>query len=337
MDGICTLANDYVFDQLVALLNSIEAVYGDQMPVCIYPYDDRLERTRALLQSRPQVQIYADQTSIAAWDQWVRAVWDICPTARAVWDQAGSSGYHRVGTHRRYGAFDGPFDRFVYMDADTLLLQPLDTVFAALEESDFVTYDYQHKDLSHVYEITAPALQDIFTPTQLQTQIFCSGFYGSKRGLFPPTQRDQLLTQLAAGDAAILYPMAPDQTLLNYMVMRSHIAYQNLALSLPPDHRTGNSVTSTHFEVRGSQVYDRDRLLTYLHYIGVSSRRFAEICAGQNVMFPYREVFLHYRYWQSPESAPQLTGPVIDPQRSRRPSRWQRGWQKVQTWLGFNS
>ncbi|MFO7029254.1 hypothetical protein B9T07_04150 [Limnospira fusiformis CCALA 023] len=44
MDGICTLANDKVYDQLVALLNSIEANQGADMPVCIYPYNDNIER-----------------------------------------------------------------------------------------------------------------------------------------------------------------------------------------------------------------------------------------------------------------------------------------------------
>jgi hypothetical protein len=34
MNGIYTLANDKAFDQLVALLNSIEANYSEDAPVC---------------------------------------------------------------------------------------------------------------------------------------------------------------------------------------------------------------------------------------------------------------------------------------------------------------
>jgi hypothetical protein len=37
VNGIYTLANDVVYDQLVALLNSIEANVSPNIPVCIIP------------------------------------------------------------------------------------------------------------------------------------------------------------------------------------------------------------------------------------------------------------------------------------------------------------
>lgn len=45
-EGIYVLANDIVFDQLVAFLNSIEANAGKPYPVCIIPYDNRLEQVK---------------------------------------------------------------------------------------------------------------------------------------------------------------------------------------------------------------------------------------------------------------------------------------------------
>lgn len=143
MDGICTLGNDYVFDQIVALLNSIEAIYDKKMPVCIYPYDDNTEKLAAEIASRPQVTLYDDSVSIKRWDSFAKAVWDTHPTARQTWEKAGSKGYHRFGTHRRYCAFDGPFDRFVYMDADSILMSPLEFIFAQLETNDCIIYDFQ--------------------------------------------------------------------------------------------------------------------------------------------------------------------------------------------------
>ncbi len=44
MRGICSLGNDVVYDQLVGLLNSIDAILGPETPVCIYPFDDRIEK-----------------------------------------------------------------------------------------------------------------------------------------------------------------------------------------------------------------------------------------------------------------------------------------------------
>ena len=66
MNGICTLANDYVFDQLVALLNSIDVILGSEIPVCIYPFDDQTERISVAIANRPNVFIYQDQESIIA-------------------------------------------------------------------------------------------------------------------------------------------------------------------------------------------------------------------------------------------------------------------------------
>lgn len=304
MDGICTLANDRVYDQLVALLNSIEAIAG-AMPVCVYPYDDRTEKIAAEIARRPNVQLYQDVDSIQRWDKFARKAWDTHPTAREHWRDIGSSSYHRFGTHRRYCAFDGPFDRFLYMDADTLLMSSPEPIFNQLNESDWVVYDFQHRDPSHVYNLSSSKLAELFPPERVESEIFCSGFYASKQNLFGSDRRDWLIEQLSQGEAEVLYPMAPDQTLLNYMVMRSVIPSYNFALALSRTERTGNSVTSSHFEEKNGIVYDRSLRLTYLHYIGISSKVFTRVCSGENIDFPYRETFLHYRYLHEPDQRPK--------------------------------
>jgi hypothetical protein len=101
--------------------------------------------------------------------------------------------------------------------------------------------------------------------------------------------------------------MAPDQTILNYMVMRLGISNYNLALHLPPNQKTGCCVTSPHFEEREYILYDKGNRLTYIHYIGLSSKLFAQVCAGENIDFPYRDLFLHYRYLHEPENRPKFT------------------------------
>jgi hypothetical protein len=307
LDGICTLANDYVSDQLIALLNSIEAILGSDMPVCVYPYDDKTERIAAEIAKRPNVQLYQDKESIQRWDEFVRNVWDTHPTARQRWSKVTTDPYHRVGTHRRYGAFDGPFDRFIYMDADTLLMGPVEPIFEKLNHHDWVVYDFQYTDPSHVYELSSPKLRELFPPEQIESEIFCSGFYGSKKGIFDRDRRDWILAKLREGEAEVLYSMAPDQTILNYMVMRLGISHYNLALQLPPNQKTGCCVTSPHFEERERILYDRGNRLTYIHYIGLSSKLFAQVCAGENIDFPYRDLFLHYRYLHEPENRPKFT------------------------------
>lgn len=328
LEGICTLGNDRVADQIIALLNSIETMMGPEMPVCIYPYDDQVSKLADVISTRPQVALYDNQASINKWDTYVKALWDTHPTARQTWQSVGSNGYHRLGTHRRYCAFDGPFDRFIYMDADTVLMSPVHSIFKRLDTEDFITYDFQHKDPTHVYTVTNPRLHQVFAPERIKNEIFCSGFYATKRSILTPDQQDWLLLQLKSGDAEILYPMAPDQTLLNYFVMKLSLKYCNLALQLPPDQVTGNSVTSTHFEAHDHIVYDRAKRLTYLHYIGISSQRFKHLCQGENLAIPYRDVFLHYRYLHEPECQPTYFG-IPEPPMSPYPTMTQKILRKI--------
>ncbi|MCP2729297.1 Npun_R2821/Npun_R2822 family protein [Limnofasciculus baicalensis] len=311
MDGICTLASDQVYDQLVALLNSIEAIIGPETPVCVYPYNEDTSKIAAEIARRPHVQLYDNIESMERWDRFAKMAWDTHPTAKQRWLQAGSATYHRFGTHRRYCAFDGPFDRFLYMDADTLLMAPVDFIFAQLNESDCVVYDFQYKDPTHVYHVNSAQLNEVFAPPRIKAEIFCSGFYASKKDLFSEEQRNWLISTLKDGDADLLYPMAPDQTLINYMMMRSNFSVYNFALHLPSNQKTGCCVTSVNFQETDYILYDKGNRLTYIHYIGLSSKLFAKLCEGENINFPYRDLFLHYRYLHQPEKRPELTGKPI--------------------------
>lgn len=296
MDGICTLANDRVFDQLVALLNSIDANIGRDIPVCIYPFDDQLDRIRIEIQNRPNVMLYDDRESIRQWDEFMQHI-------------APEKLDHKLrlyGAHRRFCAFDAPFDRFIYMDADTLAMSSMDHIFALLDQHDWVVYDFQFLDPSKIYNTESPKLQDIFSVNRISQEIFCSGFYASKRGLFNAKQREELIASLLAGDREILYEGAGEQPAINYMVMKSGIKSCNLAHLLPFGESTGCSVTSRHFEEKDYVLYDRGRQLTYLHYIGIKPQRMEQVCKGENVLFPYRDLFLHYRFLHEPEKRPVL-------------------------------
>jgi hypothetical protein len=40
--GIYTLANDNLYDQVIALVNSIRKNYDPEIPICIIPYDEKI-------------------------------------------------------------------------------------------------------------------------------------------------------------------------------------------------------------------------------------------------------------------------------------------------------
>lgn len=308
INGIYTLANDRVYDQLVALLNSIEVHQGKETPVCVLPYNDEVSRISEEIARRPQVTLYDDTESIERWEAFSEAIWKTHPTAYESWQLSPGQRFNRVGMHRRFCGFDGPFDRFVYLDGDTLLMNSLDFVFEKLDDHDCVVYDFQYKDPSHVYDVTSPQLNEVFPQSRIESEIFCAGFYATKRDLFDEGDRQKILEYLRAGDAEILYPNGPDQSIINYMMMRLNRSVYNFSFHLSPEEKTGCCVTSPHFENRDYVLYDKGQRLTYLHYIGISLKAFAKVCAGENIEFPYRDVFLHYRYLHEPENRPQITG-----------------------------
>jgi len=300
MNGICTLANDYVFDQLVALLNSIDVILGSEIPVCIYPFDDQTERISVEIANRPNVFIYQDQESIDRWDKFMLA---------AAPERLNRSKFRLYGAHRRFCAFDGPFDKFIYLDADTLVMNSLTPVFDQLDNYDFVVYDFQFTDISKIYNSNSPKLRQIFPQNRIESETFCSGFYGAKQGTFNSEQRDWLISNLQNGESEILYSGAGEQPLINYMVMRSGLAVYNFARELPEDKKTGCSATSKHFEEIDHILYDKGNRLTYLHYIGVPPNINQAVCAGENLEFPYRELFLYYRYLREPDKRPVFLDP----------------------------
>ncbi|GAB4134702.1 MAG: hypothetical protein Fur0046_06840 [Cyanobacteria bacterium J069] len=333
MDGIYTLANDVVCNQLVALLNSIEVHAGREMPVAVIAYDNRLEQVKAAIAHRSQVTLLDDPALFEPWEAFSRQVWQAHPTAIATWRKRDIPDIYRLSCNHRYAAFDdrAPFDRFLYLDADTLLLASPQIFFDALDNHELVTYDFQHKDPSHIFNLNTPKLSQIFSNAEIVRSIFCSGCYASRRGLLNTEQRDWLLQNLTAGEAEILYPNAPNQSVLNYMAMRlaqrenESFSIYNLALNLPREQVTGNSVTSSHFVEQNGQVCDRGIPLTYLHYIGLSADLFNQLCNSINVDFPYRETFLHYRYLHEANQRPQLSGKPVLP----TPSLMQRLLRKL--------
>lgn len=308
-DGIYILANDVVVDQLIALVNSVRKNSKKNYPICVIPYDDRLQKTRQYVDSKNNVELLEDESLINRWEKFSTQIWERHPTAIAHWQAKGIEGVNRMGMHRRFCAFEGPFERYIYLDADTLAVGDLDNIFKHLDSFDWVVYDFQYKDVSHVFNTDSPILEKLFSAEQLAS-IFCAGMYASKLGLFTQEQLDWLLQELEQ-EADVLYSNGPDQSIVNYMTLKLDIQICNLSKHLSTDEVTGCCVTSSHFQEMGDQVLDKGTPLTYLHYIGISSKVFARVCGGENVDFPYRETFLHYRYLDNPSERPALDGELV--------------------------
>ncbi|AUB40359.1 Lipopolysaccharide biosynthesis protein, LPS:glycosyltransferase [Nostoc flagelliforme CCNUN1] len=303
IDGIYILANDVVYDQLVALLNSTEANAGREIPVCIIPYNEQLDKVKAEIASRNNITLFENYDSIAYWDDFATQIWKNYPRAQKTWRGWGFPELYRLPMHRKLCGLDGPFDRFIYFDADTLLMGPVDYVYEKLDAYDWVVNDFQYKsDLKFVFDGSSEQMQQVFNSDNLQSKVFCAGWFATKKNIFSPAIRAELLDKLIAGEAEVMCCLGPDQSLFNYMVLRSKIPYYNFAFH-DCKHSTGNH-WSSQFDVVDNMLYDQGRRLTYLHYMSINSSNFTQLCAGEDVNIPYRDVFLHYRYLKSPEQRP---------------------------------
>lgn len=298
-NGIYILANDVVFDQLVALLNSIETNISSEIPICIIPYNERLDKVRSEIATRPQVSLFENQESIERWETFAAQVWKSHDRAQQAWRDRQLPEVYRVEMHRKLCCFDGEFDRFVYFDADTLALSSLEPIFQKLEEYDWVTNDYQYSsDVKYIFD--APERFEVFDAETLRSKIFCAGWFASKKSVFTDEILRSLLTSLHSGEVDLLALWGTDQSLMNYMVLRSGISYYNFAATgtAPGSH------WSSIFEERDRILYDKGQPLTYLHYMSIPSSAFTRLCQGEETSIPYRELFLHYRYLKSPHDRP---------------------------------
>lgn len=322
--GVYTFANDVVYDQLVALLNSIEANGGRELPVCIIPYNNQLDKIRGEVASRNNVTLFEDDASIAFWEDFMTQAWKANKTAQKVWREIGKPEVRRVNFVRKLCSFDGPFDKFVYMDADTLLMGNLEQIYQKLDDYDWVVNDFQYKsDFHYIFNPEKKQLIDeIIGLEKAKSNIFCAGWFASKKGVFNKERVAELLGNLKSGDAEVLSLRGSDQPLYNYMVSRSGIPYYNFAYH-NLEEATG-SHWSSNFDVVDNVLYDKGKKITYIHFMSISSSKFAKLCGGEDVKIAYQDVFLHYRYLKSPEERPQL----------KPPSLWVRVQRNVRGFIG---
>ncbi len=130
--GIYCLANDKVLDWTIALCQSLR-VHEPLLPLIIIPFDERLDRL-----SR-----FAERYRFTI----LRG-----PSLERL-DRIGALFYpdSPVDTHafRKFAAFWGPFDQFVFLDSDIVALSALSEVMPACAGYDLVHLDF---DMDRVYE-----------------------------------------------------------------------------------------------------------------------------------------------------------------------------------------
>jgi hypothetical protein len=315
--GIYTLANDVVYDQLVALLNSIEANVNPDIPVCVIPYDERIDRVKQELHSRPNVTLFENWDSIQRWEEFAHQVWAAHP--RTSQTRLSRPKWYQGHLQRKFAAFDGLFDKFVFYDADSLAMKPLNDVFEKLDNYDFVFDDWEHVKPEPVAALNISVIESsgLYKEADIRPKIHCGSFFGSKRGFFDATELSRLKEQLIEKREVEWingHGWWDDVFLFNYLTLRCDRPLFNFTLSPNGQDRTGNCADADPFVNVDNVLYNEQGLkpIHRLHYMNYSSRDFARLCKGEDVDIRYKDVFLSYRFLKQPELKPtELKSPSL--------------------------
>lgn len=237
VDGVYFLANDGILDLAIAFLNSFR-MYNPDLPLCLIPFNADFGRIYALLQ-KYQFSVFS-----------ATGVLRRC-------DQISVRFHGRVlGHYRKLAIWEGPFERFVYVDSDTVALGSFEPVFGLLNAYDFLaTHSNIAAHRKWVWKDSIYAANDL-TREQIS--------YSGNTGLVCSRKKALLLDDIESGlpKALQLKPhmelMCAEQAFLNYLIVTSGKRYsslQSLALEdatqrIPMVYQAGRNLATSGGEVR---------------------------------------------------------------------------------------
>ncbi|MGB7518483.1 MAG: Npun_R2821/Npun_R2822 family protein [Spirulinaceae cyanobacterium] len=279
--GIYIVANDKVIDNAIALLNSIR-YYDPDVKVFLVPFNDQYQQVAQELKERHDVEVFPDLDFVNNFTSKVGEIFDRDFLALP-------------NKMRKFVFWFGPLDEFLYIDTDIIVFEKIAEVLDYLNEYEFLCCDYHHSGRGLI-DIFAPDIkkQGIFTEAELK-DVFNSGFWASKKGIFSEQQMYEMLKECAAHREYFDFSHnTTDQPILNYVVLKSTQKRLNLVKLNPGE--PGSWAGSPHFQEKEHILYDGQRRLKYLHWAGTPMKPGA----------PYRELWEYYRY-QGEEKPSQIS------------------------------
>lgn len=291
--GIYITANDKVLDHAIACLNSIRA-HDPSIPVMLIPYNDDYHQVAEVLGRDYGVEVYPDLDFIQRLSENLHGIF-------------GEGFFARPNQFRKQACWFGPFDRFLYIDTDVVVFSAIAKVLDALDDHDFISYDYQHR--GGIRNVFAPAIieQGVFTAAELEDMFNC-GFWGSKKGLVSEQDLYDTFAECAAHpDYFDFSEKTSDQPIINYLILKRMARRFNLVRQ--PGGGPGNWAGSPHFVQEGMALSDPNvnKPLDYLHWAGY---RIQPGC-------PYWDIWAYYRYLRDPDSRPvEIPAAALSPMKT---------------------
>jgi hypothetical protein len=273
--GVYFLANDGILDMAIAFLNSFRT-HNPSIALCLIPYAEDVEQLSSLRQQY-NFTIWRDAATLQRCDEISRS-------------------FHgcAVGQYRKLAIWEGPFDRFVYIDSDTVVLHSIDFALRYLDRFDFVT---SHSDIPHIRcWVWKDSVHSTGALTNKQISYAANtGFLASRRECL---SREQVQAQLSGAQALAQHMelLCCEQPLLNYLIVTSGLRYASLytiarntgtRLGIPLELWAGTPSVI----VRDGRVIHPRKKVLMMHWAGEWQRARDE---GRQI--PYYDLWSHYRY-----------------------------------------
>lgn len=310
--GIYFLANDRSLDHALALVNSIRR-WDTETPLVMIPHRAPFEYAARVLTQRRGITLYADTVRVERLMRNVRRIF-------------GANFFPRPDNLKKQLCWFGPFDEFLYLDADIIVFERIIQLVDALRDHDFLCYSDQHEGgIAHVFK---PSIlqANIFSADPVP-DIFNAGFWGGRRGVWSEEQFYAHLEECARNKIHLDRSRGgSDQPVFNYLVLK-HLPRR---INLYRTHGAPRMWAGTNgFERRGEVLIDPrvNAPLKFLHWAGI------QIAPGA----PYWDVWAHYRFLDRTGNIPfDLARGKMPPRTSRLNAFWERNrdcvWNRLDQW-----
>lgn len=281
--GVYFLANDAILDQALAFLASFRK-HNPRIPLCLVPFAADSDRIREHA-ARYKFDVWADDAVLKVCDEISRAF------------HAGTV----MGQYRKLAMWTGPYEQFIYIDSDTVVLHSIDFVFGYLDRYDFFT---SHSNMPHNRRwVWRDSIYHTGALTDRQIEFATStGFVASRRGLIDPrTTYPDLAAPLSLAPHMEL--LCTEQPLLNYLIVTSGRPHSSLSViaeatgdpDIPQEQWAGEHIGDFR---AGRLVPTKVRHVLLVHWAGEWQRVRAE--GGQ---VPYHDLWHHYRSMANTKTA----------------------------------
>lgn len=274
--GLYFIANDHVSELSLAFLNSLR-LHEPDLPLCLVPFNDDY-REIASLAEQYGFFVFPDHDLLSRCD------------AISMKFQQKTHGHYR-----KFALWDGPFEEFLYLDIDTVVLSGVTFLFDLLQRYDVIV-NQSDGDIANVWK------NSVYTSGVLnkrQIAFACNtGCICSRQGRLPLDQVEERLDEAMVLREHMTFETF-EQPLLNYFLVNSGLNYTSTALlanleRLYPKIKLELWAGKRGVKFRDGRPVDARKKLFLLHWAGQWQSKGPSKTVPRAGL-PYKDVWLHYR------------------------------------------